>query len=111
MSSSAAAQVLPVVEPICKVCKRPPANGKLTKGMCQRDYFRELRATEKGLKPVHTPEPRKREPGTWTNLQVHVDAKLAAEFRKAAKGASQTLGAWLEDAIRAKLSSSNDDED
>lgn len=85
-------------EDLCKVC-RDPRNGKGGHGMCGRCYSTWYRDG------TPSAERKKRDPGTWVPVQVNLDKDVAQALRSAAKKTGQPLGRWLEDAIRAKLSS------
>jgi hypothetical protein len=86
----------PISAAVCRVCESPRA-GKGGFGLCARCYMAEYR----GKKP--TPTPMKRAPGTWRNVQAHVDLEVYQAMEKAAKKAHQSIPVWLNDAIRQRL--------
>lgn len=81
---------------LCKVC-RSPRNGKGARGMCHRCYARDLLGKTPSIMPL------KRAPGTWKNVQMHMDLELYDLVKAEAKRLRQSIPVWLDGAIRQRL--------
>ena len=80
----------------CQVCGAA-TNGRGGKGLCVRCYTRHRR----NLKP--TVAPLKRAPGTWRNVQAHLDLNVYEALVAAAKAWGQSVPVWIQDAIEQRL--------